>query len=212
MNSKKCPKCNNTKTFSEFYFSANIYSSYCKTCVRERDNAKRNYEIPIDLLGEIWLPIKGVEGYLISNLGRCKSLKRRKGNILNQNNITGGYIGFNLNNKTVKCHRLVAIAFIPNPENKSEVNHINGIKNDNRVENLEWCTTKENSKHAWNTGLCNSSKGENHGRSKLTEKQILEIKNKYIFRKNTHKMLAKEYGVCKSTILLILNNKIWKHI
>lgn len=74
-----------------------------------------------------------------------------------------GYLTVNLYQKTVevgkyvcknyKVHRLVAIAFIPNPENKAQINHINGLKSDNRVENLEWCTNYENRQHAIKTGL-----------------------------------------------------------
>lgn len=110
---------------------------------------------------EIWKDIKGYEGlYQISNYGNIRSIKRknvRKDRILKSRLGSNGYYFIFLYKKSerkfFKINRLVAVAFIPNLENKPQVNHINGIKTDNRVENLEWVTARENINHALNTGL-----------------------------------------------------------
>lgn len=114
---------------------------------------------------EEWRDIKRYQGlYQISNLGRVKRLKRKSSNgrileekILKNQVERKGYIGISLQIDGVKhrekIHRLIAEEFIPNPKNKAEVNHINGIKNDNRIENLEWVTPSENQKHAYKLGL-----------------------------------------------------------
>ena len=122
----------------------------------------------MDMTGELWIDIYGYEGrYQISNLGRIKLLahtrKRNggivnvKGKIMKQSITNGGYMKIVLfrNNKKVNLytHRLVAIHFLENRENKREVNHLDANKKNNNVLNLEWSTTKENSAHAWKNGL-----------------------------------------------------------
>ena len=110
---------------------------------------------------EKWRPVVGYEGlYEVSNLGRVKSLPRKgtKGGILipsysNSKHYAHVPLTKNMKHKTASLHRIVAMAWIPNPENKPQVNHKNGIKSDNRVENLEWMTNLENMRHAIANGL-----------------------------------------------------------
>lgn len=118
---------------------------------------------------EIWKDIKGFEGmYQISNLGRVKSLDRavkqrndsfqiKKGLLIKQTKNHKGYplTCIRKDNKTYakSTHRLVAETFMPNPDNKEQINHIDGIKTNNHVDNLEWMTGKENIKHAIDNGL-----------------------------------------------------------
>ena len=116
---------------------------------------------------EQWKQIAGFEGYQVSSFGNVKSVERLVWNgkgyvhkpsmILKQARNHKGYpivyLSHNNRQKTVPVHRLVASAFIPNPFGKLQVNHINGDKGDNRIENLEWCTNEENQRHAWITGL-----------------------------------------------------------
>lgn len=97
---------------------------------------------------EIWKDVPGYAGlYQVSNTGRVKSFKNQYGHgvrILKGEKTQSGYIQVSLNKKRYKIHRLVAMAFIPNPDGFLQINHKNEVKTDNRVENLEWCTAKYN--------------------------------------------------------------------
>lgn len=179
---------------------------------------------------EIWEDIIGYEGlYMVSNLGRVKALER-KVSIANKKSpyktqqltehikkptLSRGYLRLGLckNGKIhrFQVHRLVALSFILNPENKSQVNHINGIKTDNRVVNLEWATQSENMKHAFEIGL-QELKGEKHPMHKTTEKVVREMRSKFVPNVYTINMLAEEYGLSMYCVRDIVYNQRWKHI
>ena len=112
--------------------------------------------------------------------------------------------------KRYSIHRLVAEVYLPNPNNLPEVAHDNHIKTDNRVSNLKWSNHSDNMKENYKSGGVKPSKGEEHGQSKLTNDNVLFIRqntNKYSMRK-----LAKMFNVSYGTIYPIIHNKTWKHI
>jgi len=160
---------------------------------------------------EVWKDIKDYEElYYVSNLGRVKN---SKGLIKSNRPCTNGYLKTTLSKNgkktTLLLHRLVANAFISNPNNYSQVNHIDGVKTNNLVDNLEWCDQKYNMQHALKTGL--SPKGENSARAKHTEDQILqviELYNKGYGRKEIIEITGVTFSVVKG----VRAKKRWKHL
>lgn len=168
--------------------------------------------------------IKGYEGiYAITRDGRVwsypnnrKFVKRTHGIWLKSYSNGYGYrfVYLHKNGRGVSryIHRIVAETFIPNLENFSQVNHLNGIKTDNRVENLEWCNAKKNMKHALRTGLMKNILGENHYHAKLSEKDVLRIRHLYKIGKYYQNEIARMFKVHPMAVNHIIHNRSWKHI
>lgn len=146
----------------------------------------------IDLKDENWYPIKGYEEtHMISDKFRFKALSRswysgngyktyreKEEQLLEYSNAIGYSVVTLIKNGVVArkfVHRLIAIHFIPNPENKPFINHKNGIRNDNRIENLEWCTAQENSMHAIKTGLATIKRRGDHSQAKRVKCETYDM-------------------------------------
>lgn len=125
-------------------------------------------------------------------------------------------VGLTVHGKTEDhyVHRLVATTFIKNPESYSTVNHIDGDKSNNDVSNLEWCTHKQNMRHAWKTGLLPhppTHYGEDAGSSKLTAEQVIEIRQRHV-KGETNVSIAKDFLVHHGTIARVVNNLTWRQL
>jgi len=118
-----------------------------------------------------------------------------------------GFKGFG-NKKRLYVHKVVATLFIPNPNNYRCVNHKNGIKTDNRIENLEWCTHKENTTHALKTGLIKILVGQQQSNVVLTDSEVMEI----FITKGKYTELGRKYGVNPNTIKAIKVGRCWNHL
>ena len=159
----------------------------------------------IDLNGEVWKQIPNFSLYQVSNYGRVKIIKSNK--IIRQN-FSREYLIIGITNdkkvrKTVRVHRLVALTFKPNNNPKLEVNHINSVKSDNRVDNLEWTTHKSNCEKSFTSGNYSV---------KLTPEIVVEIKK--LLQQGTIKQIdiAKQFNISTATISEINTGKKWVQI
>lgn len=165
---------------------------------------------------EEWKEIKGFEGaYMISTTGKVLSIprpgtKHREPALRALSLNHDGYVKVRLlaNGKdvTARVHRLVAEAFIPNPDNKETVNHKDGNKENNNIDNLEWADRHEQMDHAYKHHLKKPMKGTGNPWAKLSEEQVNAIRAEYVRNSKEHGTVAlgKKYGVNNATISLIV--------
>lgn len=160
-----------------------------------------------------WRDIEGYDGkYQVSSLGEV--LYVSKGTLIKPSKDTKGYTRVNLylngKCKTKKVHRLVGCAFLDNGDNLPQINHMNGIKWDNRRENLEWCDQSHNQKHAYALGL-KDNKGIKNGRATIDEKTAVDIKN-MLLGNLTHREIADIFQVSIHVVANIKNKKAWAYL
>lgn len=170
------------------------------------------------LEGEVFVPIHlelYKKEYMVSNKGRLKSIKGKREYITIGYKDSTGYRGCGLRLKGLKkydirMHVLVGEAFLIKPKTESRlcINHIDGNKLNNNVENLEWVTFKQNSEHALKTGL--TKIGEDCKKSKLKESDIIEIRK--LYHTNSRKKIAKMYNINDRYVSEIVMGGTWKHL
>ncbi|TDM18108.1 HNH endonuclease [Macrococcoides canis] len=145
-----------------------------------------------DYESDEWFKIPTQDGYVITNYGKVKRIKDNRilSGYLNQ----AGYVMFHINGKARRAHRLVAETFLENKHGYELVNHKNGIKTDNRVENLEWCDRLHNNQHAYETGLMKM----NRKFKKLSNEDVARIREMHKSGKYMLKELADMFGISPS--------------
>lgn len=170
-------------------------------------------------MNEAWRPVVGYEGvYSVSNLGRVRrelpTSNTQQGKFLRQHK-RNGYPSVSLcvNGipRTFVVHRLVASSFLGLPNARQVANHKNGLKTDNRVENLEWVTSSRNIKHAYDTGLTVGLSAERNGKAKLTFLQAQDIRSRHTLGNVGVNQLASEYKLTVSAIRNILAGRRYAH-
>lgn len=160
---------------------------------------------------EIWENIENTNGYQVSTAGQIRRIRNGVEEILKPKINDGGYKSYSIPRAcTPLVARLVGLAFIPNPDNKPEINHIDTNKQNNNVTNLEWSTKLENMKHAIDCGLI--VRGEKHKSSKLNNISVKKIRRLFATGKYTKLGLSKQFNTHRSNIQDIISGKTWSHL
>lgn len=149
--------------------------------------------------------IKHLGSHVIFSDGRLYSNKKNK--FLKPHVTAAGYFRIKMGSNNHLLHRLVAQAFIPNPENKPEVNHVDGNKLNHAVSNLEWVTPHENVLHSYQAGLA-SKKGSKNVKALISENDVLVIRRSSMPRRE----IAECYGISLNTVWDILAKRTWTHV
>lgn len=161
---------------------------------------------------ETWKNVKGFEIYQVSNRGRVKSLKFNKEKILKTRKVKG-YEKVNLfkNHLTTThyVHRLVAKAFIPNPDSKPFINHVNSVKTDNRADNLTWADASENGTHGWKSKRVKSPK---QGISRKFSNSDIRDMRKRFEKGETITSIADRYKLNQRSTSDIVHKRSYKHV
>lgn len=174
-----------------------------------------NPNIEIDYKNEQWRDIINYEGlYQVSNMGRIMSLRENYKRIKRCTVNDANYVCVSLRDKNGKdkvhrVHRLVAEAFLPNLEKKPFVNHKNSIRSDNRVENLEWVSHKENIRHSFDFGYGKALSGVNHACAKLDAKSVRYMRDNFVpgDKKYGINAMARQFGVSGAVVHAIVHKK-----
>lgn len=177
------------------------------------------------LSGELWKQAKGYSSnYFVSNLGRILTLTHHGGvspAIMKpamtiqkaKRNRPYKILKTVMDGRSILVHRVVALTWVPNPKNHPQVDHVNGNTLDNRAENLEWVTGSENQIRSFKTGLRERKVGELNHKSRLTDRQVCEIREEWdTTHKRSRRQLALEYGVSEACIKDVLESRTYRHL
>lgn len=162
---------------------------------------------------EVWKPVilnNQKTQYVVSNIGRV--MNNDTGKILKQGYDKDGYLKVHICGKNCMVHRLVLTAFVPNPENYPQVNHRDGHKDNNVIENLHWCTGSQNVKHAIRTGLRHGLKGESNPANKYSENDIIEICELLQTGKYSSQEVSDITGAPRGQVEHIRKKDRWSHL
>jgi hypothetical protein len=194
--------------------SLSVPSGDCGSLCAGSTFSGRDVSFPMSTEVEIWKPVFGYSDVFASSFGRIHRPLTRKSNdrFSFGCRTKRGYCQIKVNDEIVSVHRLVALAFHNNTDLLPQVNHKDGVKWNNRPDNLEWCTGSHNMQHAHDAKLIVAQRGEDRPLSKLKESDVVEIYREAKTNKTHQSVLAERFGVSQSVISNIISRKRWRHV